>query len=140
MRKDSPICSNKTLGKLGIDLYYGSPIDALNLWTEDQELDPPCVFYGLDVNERYVYEGRKHKVWRWYQGNLINGDSNTEELWFEFLSEMTVIEQVWSYGFMAYIAENGGFVGLFLGYSVLNIGEVVNCVFKWIEKNKNYIE
>ena len=38
---------------------------------------------------------------------------------------MTVTEQFWSYGFMAYIAENGGFVGLFLGYSLLQLEELI---------------
>ena len=37
---------------------------------------------------------------------------------------MTVTEQFWSYGFMAYVAENGGFVGLFLGYSVLHLADM----------------
>ena len=38
---------------------------------------------------------------------------------------MTVTEQFWSYGFMAYIAENRGFVGLFLGYSLLQLEELI---------------
>ena len=43
---------------------------------------------------------------------------------------MTVTEQFWSYGFMAYIAENGGFVGLFLGYSLLQLEELITFCFK----------
>ena len=42
-----------------------------------------------------------------------------------FNSKMTVTEQFWSYGFMAYIAENRGFVGLFLGYSLLQLEELI---------------
>ena len=38
-----------------------------------------------------------------------------------FNSKMVVTEQFWSYGFMSYIAETGGFVGLFLGYSLLQL-------------------
>ena len=34
---------------------------------------------------------------------------------------MVVTEQFWSYGFMSYIAETGGFVGLFLGFSLLQL-------------------
>ena len=40
-------------------------------------------------------------------------------------SKMTVTKQFWSYGFEAYIAENGGFVGLFLGYSLLQLEDLV---------------
>ena len=36
-----------------------------------------------------------------------------------FNSKMVVTEHFLAYGFLAYIAEMGGFVGLFLGYSVL---------------------
>ena len=42
-----------------------------------------------------------------------------------FTSQMEVTEQFWSYGFMAYIAETGGFVGLFLGWSLLQMKEVI---------------
>ena len=38
---------------------------------------------------------------------------------------MIVTEQFWAYGFMSYIAETGGFVGLFLGYSLLQLELVV---------------
>ena len=34
---------------------------------------------------------------------------------------MIVTEQFWAYGFMSYIAETGGFVGLFLGCSLLQL-------------------
>lgn len=36
-------------------------------------------------------------------------------------------EQVWEYGFMAYIAETGGFVGLFLGlgWSLLQMEQIL---------------
>ena len=39
-------------------------------------------------------------------------------------SKMVVTEQFWAYGFLSYIAETGGFVGLFLGYSVLNLRDL----------------
>ena len=38
---------------------------------------------------------------------------------------MQVSEQFWAYTFLAYIAECGGFVGLFLGYSLLQIEDLV---------------
>ena len=43
-----------------------------------------------------------------------------------FKSKMVVTEQFWSYGFLTYVAENGGFVGLFLGYSVLHLKEFLD--------------
>ena len=57
---------------------------------------------------------------------MIFDDSHTEGLWLEFVSEMNVEEQYWTYTFMSYIAENGGFVGLFLGYSVLSFSDFIS--------------
>ena len=59
---------------------------------------------------------------------LMEGKSNTdyvENLYLYFKSKMVVTEQYWVYGFMAYVAENGGFVGLFLGYSVLQLHDMI---------------
>ena len=125
-RNNSKICVEKTAGKTGIDLYYNSPLEALNLWTWSPSLAPPCQFYRFDMKETYSFTGKKHRVWRWYEGNLKYDDSNTEELWLEFVSEMNVDEQFWTYTFMSYIAENGGFVGLFLGYSVLSFSDFIS--------------
>ena len=47
--------------------------------------------------------------------------SYTGKMKISFISKMTVSEQFFSYGLLAYVAENGGFVGLFLGYSVLEL-------------------
>jgi hypothetical protein len=47
---------------------------------------------------------------------------------------MTITEQFWSYGFMAYVAENGGFVGLFLGYSVLQMADIYPYLVEKINK------
>ena len=41
-----------------------------------------------------------------------------------FVQKMAVTEQFYSYGFMAYIAECGGFVGLFLGFSLLQLEQL----------------
>ena len=41
------------------------------------------------------------------------------------MSKMEVTEQFWSYGLLAYIAECGGFVGLFLGYSLMQLKDVM---------------
>ena len=58
----------------------------------------------------------------------MEGKSNTDyvsNLFLYFKSKMVVTEQYWVYGFMAYVAENGGFVGLFLGYSVLQLSDMI---------------
>ena len=47
-----------------------------------------------------------------------------------FKSKMDVTEQFWVYNFLAYVAENGGFVGLFLGYSLLQLEELIPFCFK----------
>ena len=131
IRRNSTICKDPKKGKIATDIYYGSPIEALNLWTDFQGLKPPCVFHRYQEKERYSYEGEKNKIWRLYQENFRSMDSRTQELWIEFESEMKVEEQIWTYTFMSYIAENGGFVGLFLGYSVLSIGEGFWKALKW---------
>lgn len=55
---------------------------------------------------------------------------------------MVVTEQFWSYGFMSYIAETGGFVGLFLGFSLLQLEEVLLYLSKLLrsreEKDDDY--
>ena len=55
--------------------------------------------------------------------------TRTDEMKIVFTSKMTVSEQFFSYGFLSYIAENGGFVGLFLGYSVLQLRELMHVIF-----------
>ena len=50
-----------------------------------------------------------------------------------FISKMAVSKQYWYYEFMAFIAENGVFVGLFLGYSVLQFRDAVGHVCKKIQ-------
>jgi len=41
---------------------------------------------------------------------------------------MDVTERFWSYGFVEWIAECGGFGGLFLGYSFSQIGDFIELV------------
>ena len=136
IRENSQICKKESEGKTGVDMYYSSPIEALNLWTGRHNLQPPCHFYRFDTEQLYSFHGRKHKVWRWYQGNLKYDDAYTDEFWLEFVSEMTVTEQFWTYSFMSYIAENGGFVGLFLGYSVLSFSDFISSILDYLKKCK----
>ena len=58
-------------------------------------------------------------------------------MYITFKSKMTVTEQFWSYGFLSYVAENGGFVGLFLGYSVLQLKDLISFVFYGRDVVKN---
>ena len=51
--------------------------------------------------------------------------AKTDKICITFMSKMEVTEQFWSYGLLAYIAECGGFVGLFLGYSLMQLKEVM---------------
>ena len=44
------------------------------------------------------------------------------------ISNMDVTERFWSYGFVEWIAECGGFGGLFLGYSFSQIGDFIELV------------
>ena len=55
--------------------------------------------------------------------------SSTGMMKIVFNSKMTVSEQFFTYGFLTYVAENGGFVGLFLGYSVLQLREFIKILF-----------
>ena len=52
IRKNSTICKDPKKGKIATNIYYGSPVEALNLWTDFQGLKPPCVFHRYQVKER----------------------------------------------------------------------------------------
>ena len=49
-------------------------------------------------------------------------------LWICLVWRMSVTEQFWEYGAMAYVAETGGFVGLFLGWSLLQAEHIIRFV------------
>jgi hypothetical protein len=55
--------------------------------------------------------------------------TETGSMQIAFISKMTVSEQFFAYEFLAYVAENGGFVGLFLGYSVLQLRDFIGYFF-----------
>ena len=73
---------------------------------------------GTYTREFYLDEGSGKKL-----------RTRTDEMKIVFTSKMTVSEQFFSYGFLSYIAENGGFVGLFLGYSVLQLRDLIHVIF-----------
>ena len=62
---------------------------------------------------------------RYLTSELIKKFDKTQQLSVFFESRMVVTEQFWEYGVMAYVAETGGFVGLFLGWSFLQLGDLI---------------
>ena len=136
IRKGYNICANETLGKVASNILYTSPMRGMNLWSRDNDLIPPCIFYQFDIEERYNYRGSGGQLIRriGLEGDLDYQNSNVEVLYLEFFSEMLVTEQFWAYEFMSYIAENGGFIGLFLGYSLLHLREILNGMIKRAKK------
>lgn len=71
----------------------------------------------------------------YFTSEMLRNRDRAEKLQISFTSQMVVTEQFWEYGFMAYIAENGGFVGLFLGWSILQTETViVSCLnYKYLK-------
>ena len=61
----------------------------------------------------------------YFTSEMVRNEDRAEELQISFTSQMVVTEQFWEYGFMAYIAETGGFVGLFLGWSLLQFEQLI---------------
>ena len=60
--------------------------------------------------------------------SLLGADKKldrTQQLSVFLESGMVVREQFWEYGVMAYVAQTGGFVFLFLGWSFLQLGDLV---------------
>ena len=127
LRYGAEICRNQTEGLLVQILFRSlSGIFATNNWNENYFFMPPCnynsyTFSTIDYNNGinrslYLTKSEVEKKRPQY--------FSTKNLDIFFKSKMTVTEQFWSYTFLAYIAECGGFVGLFLGYSILQIGDV----------------
>ena len=69
--------------------------------------------------------------------NKIQNIDQTDKLYITFMSKMEVTEQFWSYGLLAYIAECGGFVGLFLGYSLMQLKDVMIFLGKPLKSSFN---
>ena len=61
--------------------------------------------------------------------------TETGSMQIALISKMNVSEQFFAYEFLAYVAENGGFVGLFLGYSVLQLRDFIGYLFNdhWVK-------
>ena len=74
-------------------------------------------------NGRSDFAGKNKTRYFWDRKSYSH---HVELLILYFKSKMEVTEQYWVYGFMAYVAENGGFVGLFLGYSILQLNDIIS--------------
>ena len=113
IRENADICSDPEVVTKAIMMYELSPISYSTLWAENTFFNPPCAYHKYDVKE-----------------TIVGDPLDKGLLLIKFLPKMTVSEQYWSYGFMTYVAENGGFVGLFLGYSVLHVRDLMEFFVK----------
>ena len=74
-----------------------------------------------------------------FTSEMLRNTDRSEKVQISFTSQMVVTEQFWEYTFMAYVAETGGFVGLFLGWSILQTEHIIiSCLsgryLKYFEK------
>ena len=131
LRHGAEICRNSSIGSLVQSMFRASSgVFATNNWKSNYLFMPPCTYNSYSVSALDFNSQKNRSIY------LTKSDISakkpksfsTKNLDIFFLSKMTVTEQFWSYTFLAYIAECGGFVGLFLGYSILQIGDV----FKYI--------
>ena len=123
-RDGADICRNESDGRLvhGYMLTSTGRFST-NMWRQDYFFMPPCTYNTYNYIQT---DGKKVPNNHHYVGiNLKRRRDKTKNLDLYFNSKMFVTEQFWSYTFLAYIAECGGFVGLFLGYSILQIGDVL---------------
>ena len=118
-RTKSKICKDKLLGKMGIEIYKSSPIELTNLWSGESFIQPPCKYHQFETRDRGSKKGENasfHSGLRLY--NWIGGK---RVLFLNINSKMRVTEQFWAFTFLDFVAETGGFVGLFLGFSILDL-------------------
>ena len=122
-------------------LKYSSSTYSTNMWKSNFYTKPPCVYRTFSIErtvdgkggflllQSYPYKlfaGKK--IYRYIEEGKLNKDMS-QGMYIYFNSKMVVTEQIWAYGFLAYIAEMGGFVGLFLGYSVLQLKGFLPYIF-----------
>ena len=94
-----------------------------NMWTDDYYFLPPCTYNTFTYTSAKFGQQPKRKRYLFKDLSKKRTD-RTFVFDIYFVSKMYVTEQFWSYTFLAYIAECGGFVGLFLGFSILQIEDV----------------
>ena len=116
------ICTDK-------DSYQKAYLEYIKLLDTNQPLrgqqppfPPPCNFMS---HIELTYEVRKH--WKTEEESYW---SNHSEIWIRLPARITVQEQVQAYTPLSFFAEVGGYVGLFLGLSVLQLLGYMGQVFQ----------
>ena len=99
------MCTNSTLGKQAKDLYLEWLRNRVNI----KDCPYPCTYLKI----RSV-------------GSISNKNPHTGSFGFAFNMFTEKAEAHFTYKELELIAEFGGYVGLFLGYSVLSLTDVFN--------------
>ena len=126
-REGVQICTNSDLGKKGIDIYKSSPIELTNLWSGESFVLPPCQYYHFETKSRAQVRGDNASF---HSGVKRYNWKGSMKLSLNINSKMRVTQQVWSYKLLSFIAETGGFVGLFLGFTILDIRVVMELLIR----------
>ena len=130
-RHGASICENQTTGKLVQDfMKTRSGRFGTSMWKKNYFMPPPCTYNTYTFVQNDYYQNDKKYLYLTLQ-NLKDRKPKSQKtrlLIIYFVSKMEVVEQFWSYTFLQYIAEVGGYVGLFLGYSLLQLGDVIQFV------------
>ena len=121
-RNGTKLCSNSSLGKSGVEIYKSSPIELTNLWSGESFVHPPCRYHQFEARDRSIERGDNSSF---HSGTQRFDWSGSMILYLNINSKMRITEQFWSYGLLAFVAETGGFVGLFLGFSILDMRIVI---------------
>ena len=79
----------------------------------------------LSNETKQISNFRAQREALFFTSEMLRNTDRSEKVQISFTSQMVVTEQFWSYGFMSYIAETGGFVGLFTGFSLLQLEQVL---------------
>ena len=127
-RHGAEICRNATTGEaVHAFLETSTGMFGTNVWRKNYFMPPPCTYNTYSyVQSDFSASTNKYRYVT--LENIQEGKKNKDKTYktiIYFVSKMNVNEQFFAYTFMAYIAECGGFVGLFLGYSLLQIGEIL---------------
>ena len=102
------ICSNETIGKMASDIINeGEP----KFEYQDLNCKHACSFMNIEAQETTEYNG----------SSLDKGSVK-----FKFHSKVKVLRSQYSFPLLTLIAEVGGYVGLFLGVSLLQISDLLD--------------
>ena len=111
------ICPNQTLG-LQAHMLFRDYFDLKN-GSRLNECAKPCQSLKLNIGNPREF----------HYNATINGVSSTK-IQFRFLEMITVANEYYSYTWLNLIAEVGGYVGLFLGFSVYQITDLLDKCMK----------